>query len=206
MTLIGRETDTVRREISAEKFFFSQTITYIPETKRLRVYSTDITERKKAEEVRARFATIVESSDDAIISKTVDGVITSWNRGAEKLFGYAAKECIGKSMLMLFPPELIGEEAEILARTRRGESVDHFETVRMTKSGRRIDVSVTLSPIRDGQGEIIGASKIARDITERKQREVALRETQERLSSTLAAGSIGTWSWDIVNDLSLIHI
>jgi PAS domain S-box-containing protein len=199
-TLIGRETDTVRREISAEKFFFSQTITYIPETKRLRVYSTDITERKKAEEVRARFATIVESSDDAIISKTVDGVITSWNRGAEKLFGYAAKECIGKSMLMLFPPELAGEEAEILARTSRGESVDHFETVRVAKGGRRIDVSVTLSPIRNSHGEVIGASKIARDITERKQREVALRETRERLSSTLAAGSIGTWSWDIVND------
>ncbi len=200
MTLIGRETNTVRREISADKFFFSQTITYISETKRLRVYSTDITERKNGEEARARFAAIVESSDDAIISKTLDGIITSWNRGAEKLFGYQAKECIGKSMLMLFPPERVGEETEILARLRRGESIDHFETVRLTKSGKLIDVSVTLSPIRNNQDQVIGASKIARDITERKQREVALRETQERLSSTLAAGSIGTWSWDIVND------
>jgi PAS domain S-box-containing protein len=146
----------------------------------------DITERKNAEEVRARFTAIVESSDDAIISKTLDSVITSWNRGAEKLFGYLAEECIGKSMLMLFPPELVGEEAEILARIRRGESVDHFETVRVTKSGQRIDVSVTLSPIRNSQGEIIGASKIARDITDRKRAEEEIRKLNTELEQRVA--------------------
>jgi PAS domain S-box-containing protein len=159
-----------------------------------------VNERKLAESNSIRLAAIVESSGDAIISKTLDGIITTWNRGAEKLFGYSAQESIGKSMLMLFPPERIAEEAEILARIRQGESVDHFDTVRLTKNGKRIDVSVTLSPIRNNQGQIIGASKIARDISERKQVEVALRETQARLSSTLAAGSIGTWTWDIVND------
>jgi PAS domain S-box-containing protein len=159
-----------------------------------------VVERKLAQTVSTRLAAIVESSDDAIISKTLDGTITSWNRGAEKLFGYPAQECIGKSMLMLFPPERLREEPEILARIRRGEGVDHFETVRVTKGGQRIDVSVTLSPMRNHRGEIIGASNIARDISARKQTEESLRETQARLSSTLAAGSIGTWTWDIPNN------
>jgi PAS domain S-box-containing protein len=128
----------------------------------------DITERKHAEEALARLAEIVESSDDAIIGKTLDGIITSWNSGAEKIFGYTSAECIGKSMLMLFPPERVGEEPALLARIKRGERVEHFETVRTTKSGKLIDVSVTLSPIRNNRDEIIGASKIARDITERK--------------------------------------
>jgi PAS domain S-box-containing protein len=157
-------------------------------------------ERKLAQIASSRLAAIVESSDDAIISKTLDGIITSWNRGAEKLFGYPAQECIGKSMLMLFPPERLREEPEILARIRRGEGVDHFETVRVTKSGQRIDVSVTLSPMRNHQGQVVGASKIARDISASKQAEASLRETQARLSSTLAAGSIGTWTWDIAKN------
>ena len=132
------------------------------------------------ENIRAQFAAIVESSDDAIISKTLDGIITSWNRGAEKIFGYPAQECIGQSMLMLFPPERVAEEAEILARIKQGEKVDHFETVRVTKSGKLIDVSVTLSPMRNDQGRIIGASKIARDITGRKQMEDARRASEAR--------------------------
>ena len=128
----------------------------------------DITPRKWAEEAQVRLAAIVSSSDDAIISKTLEGVITSWNPGAQKLFGYAAEEAIGRPIAMLFPPERLGEEAEILARIARGESVKHFETVRRRKDGSLLDISVTISPITDREGRIIGASKIARDITERK--------------------------------------
>ncbi len=146
----------------------------------------DITERKHAEEARARLAEIVKSSDDAIISKTPDGVITSWNHGAEKIFGYSAEEAIGKPMQMLIPPERADEEPEILARIRRGESVDHFETVRVRKDGKLIDISATISPLKDGNGKIIGASKIARDITERKQAEEKIRRLNLELEQRVA--------------------
>jgi PAS domain S-box-containing protein len=137
----------------------------------------DITERKQAEEVRERLAAIVDSSDDAIISKDLNGTITAWNHGAEKVFGYSSSEAVGKPALMLFPPERASEESGILARIRRGESVEHFETVRVRKDGRRIDVSATISPTKDSTGTIVGASKIARDITERKQAEQVVRES-----------------------------
>jgi len=140
----------------------------------------DITERKRAEETRARLAAVVEFSDDAIISKDLNGIINAWNRGAEKIFGYPAAEIIGKPMLVLFPPELAGEEAGILARIRRGESIQHYETVRIRKDGKRIDVSVTVSPVRDGSDVVVGASKIARDITERRQAEAARLLAEER--------------------------
>jgi PAS domain S-box-containing protein len=131
----------------------------------------------KLEQARDQLAAIVEFSDDAIISKDLEGTITAWNRGAEKVFGYPASEVIGKPMLILIPPERIGEESDILARIRRGESVEYFETVRVRKDGKKIDVSATISPIKDGSGTIIGASKIARNITERKQSEQATKET-----------------------------
>jgi PAS domain S-box-containing protein len=137
----------------------------------------DITERKQAEEVRERLAAVVESSDDAIIGKTLEGTITAWNRGAEKVFGYSAAEAVGKPMLMLVPQERKGEEADILARIGRGESVEHFETVRVRKDGRKINVSATISPIRDSSGAIVGASKIARDITEHQRAEQAVQES-----------------------------
>lgn len=125
--------------------------------------------RLKAALVQAsELAAIVNSSGDAIIGKTLDGIITSWNPGAEKIFGYTAEEAIGRPMLMLFPPELLREEHDILARIGRGEGVRHFETVRVRKDGRRVDISATISPVTDATGRIIGASKIARDITERK--------------------------------------
>lgn len=128
----------------------------------------DVTERVQAEAVREHMAAVVDSSDDAIIGKDLDGIINAWNRGAEKIFGYSASEAMGHPMVMLFPPDRTTEESGILARIRRGESVEHFETVRIRRDGRKIDVSVTISPIRDGSGAIVGASKIARDITERK--------------------------------------
>lgn len=131
----------------------------------------DITERRKAEEAQFRLGTIVESSDDAIVSKKLDGVITSWNDAATRIFGFAAEEAIGRPITIIIPPHLRDEETMILSRLRSGERIDHYETVRMTKSGRKLDVSLTISPVRDSKGHIIGASKIARDITDRKQAE-----------------------------------
>jgi len=137
----------------------------------------DITERKRVEEARERLAAVVESSDDAIISKTLDGTITAWNSGAERLFGYSSSEAMGKPMGMLLPAERANEESDILARIGRGESVEHFDTVRVRKDGKKIDVSATISPVRDSSGAIVGASNIARDITERKRAEQAVKES-----------------------------
>ncbi len=142
----------------------------------------NITDRKHAEEMRERLAAIVESCDDAIISKTLDGTITAWNRGAEKVFGYPAAEIVGKSVLLLLPPERVKEESDILARIQRGESVEHFETVRVRKDGTNIDVSVTISPIRDANGTTVGASKIGRDISERKKAEEQLTQSAMELA------------------------
>jgi len=128
----------------------------------------DITDRKRAERDRAQLAAIIESSDDAIVSKTLDSVITSWNKSAETMFGYGADEAVGRKVYLIIPPDRHAEETEILARIRRGEKIDHYETVRQRKDGTLLNVSLTVSPIRDSQGNIVGASKIARDITERK--------------------------------------
>lgn len=142
----------------------------------------DIHDQKEAAETRHRLAAIVETSDDAIVSKNLHGIVTSWNRGAEIIFGYAADEMIGKPMLTIIPTELQKDEERILQTIARGERIQHFETVRLTKDGRRIDVSLTISPIEDDSGRIIGAANIGRDISERKATERALRTT-ERLAS-----------------------
>jgi PAS domain S-box-containing protein len=131
----------------------------------------DITEQKRGEEAVQRLAAIVESSDDAIVSKDLNGIIASWNRGAERLFGYSSDEVIGKSVTILIPEDRHDEEPGILARIRRGERVDHYETIRRRKDGTLLNISLTISPVKDAQGRIIGASKIARDITERKRAE-----------------------------------
>ena len=131
------------------------------------------------EETRANLAAIVESSDDAIVSKTLDGIIRTWNAGAQRIFGYTPEEIIGRPITTLIPPERKEEETAIIARLRAGERVDHFETVRLTKDGREITVSVTISPIRDSRGNIIGASKIARDITRQVQIQRELEEAKE---------------------------
>jgi PAS domain S-box-containing protein len=140
----------------------------------------DITERKAAEKVLGHYAALVESSDDAIIGKTLDGTVTSWNRGAEIVFGYLRDEMVGKPISILIPDDRKNEEPNILAKIKRGESVDHYETIRQRKDGRLIDISVTVSPIRESEGEIIGASKVARDISERKKLEKEIIEISNR--------------------------
>jgi PAS domain S-box-containing protein len=147
----------------------------------------DITERKQAERTASSLAAIVDSSDDAIISKNLDGTITTWNSGAARIFGYTAEEAIGRHITMLIPPDRLDEEATILDRLKRGERVDHFETVRLRKDGIALDISLTISPVRDRNGRIVGASKVARDITERKRAQEELRISEERLRA-LAAG------------------
>nr|MDQ3805158.1 PAS domain S-box protein [Acidobacteriota bacterium] len=144
---------------------------------------------------------IIESADDAIVSKTLEGVITSWNRGAERIFGYTAEEVIGKPVLILIPPELRDEEPAILARLVRGERIDHYETVRVRKDGTRIEVSLTVSPIRGADGRVVGASKIARDITDQRRAQRALDESATRLSLALAAARLGDWNWDAATDV-----
>jgi PAS domain S-box-containing protein len=135
---------------------------------------------------QARLAAIVDSSDDAIISKNLDGMVQSWNAAAARLFGYTSEEMIGTSIERLIPPDRAGEEQQILERIRRGESVDHFETVRVRKDGKRLEVSVTISPLRDGTGRVVGASKIARDIGERRQGEAERREAKRAVDASLA--------------------
>ena len=158
----------------------------------------DLTERKRAEQAAEHLASIVESSDDAIVSKDLDGIIRTWNCGAERLFGYKAAEVIGRPITILIPPDRLDEEPGILARIRRGEPVDHFETVRRHKDGSLIDISLTVSPTRDAKGAIVGASKIARDITERKRAEQALRESEAKLRDYAETAS--DWFWEIGPD------
>ncbi|MBV9529044.1 MAG: PAS domain S-box protein, partial [Sphingomonas sp.] len=138
-------------------------------------------------EAQAWLAAIVESSDDAILSKTLDSIILTWNAGAERLFGYTAEEAIGRSVTMLIPEDRLSEEDHILGRLRAGERVDHFETIRLHKDGSLIDVSLTISPVRNAAGEVIGASKIARDISELKQsrsgQSILLREMNHRIKN-----------------------
>ncbi len=130
---------------------------------------------ENAKRAQARLIAIIESTDDAIISKSLDGIIETWNRGAEETFGYKAAEAIGQHISLIVPPDRLNEEAEILNRLRRGDRVEHFETLRRRKDGKVIFVSITISPVRDREGRVIGASKIARDISERKKIEERLR-------------------------------
>jgi PAS domain S-box-containing protein len=149
----------------------------------------DLTERNRTEQARALLASIVENSEDAIIGKDLGSVITSWNKGAQAIFGYPAREVIGQSILKLVPEDRLQEEFGILQHIRRGQSVEHFETVRKTRDGRLIDVSISISPIKDAEGAIIGSSKIARDITRTKVLETQLRESQKMEAiGTLASG------------------
>src|ERR1700751_5620163 len=153
----------------------------------------DITDKKKAEEARFRHAAVIESSDDAIASGTLDGIIVSWNTGAQKIYGYTEAEAVGKPINMLVPPELPDEENKILEILRAGSPIQNFETVRVTKTGKRINVSLTISPIKDSTGRTVGVSGIARNITERKLAEETLRASEERLRLAQQAARIGTF-------------
>ena len=144
---------------------------------------------------------IVESADDAIISKTLEGIITSWNTGAERIFGYTPPEIVGKSVTLLIPDDHINEEAEILARIRIGERVEHYETLRQRKDGSLVEISLTVSPIKSADGKIIGASKVARDISKQRQAQRLLDESSDRLTLALAASNLGDWSWDLATDI-----
>lgn len=146
-----------------------------PSEEGLTVYLRDITERRRSEVINQRLAAIVESSDDAIISKDLNGVIKSWNKGAERIFGYTADEVIGQPVTILIPSDHLDEEPRILERVRSGRPVEHYETIRRHKDGSLLDISLTVSPIRDDEGNIVGASKIARDISEQKRREERIR-------------------------------
>jgi PAS domain S-box-containing protein len=150
----------------------------------------DITERKRGEDAALRLAAIIESSDDAIVGKDLDGIITSWNGGAERIFGYLTEETIGKPITILIPPDCQKEEEAIMERIRRGQRVEHYETVRRRKHGELIDISLSISPVRNAQGKVIGASKIARNITEHKRSQVQIvnlaREAEHRTKNILA--------------------
>ncbi|WP_455272910.1 PAS domain-containing protein [Rhizobium herbae] len=156
----------------------------------------DLTERAIAEDAAQRIAAIVESSDDAILAKDLNGTIVTWNSGAERLFGYTAAEAIGKPVAMLIPQDRPNEEPVILGRIRRGERIVHYETIRRRKDGSLVEISLSVSPIRNRQGQVIGASKIARDITERRraeeQQHLLIREMDHRVKNlfTLAASVV----------------
>ena len=160
----------------------------------------DITERKRSGAAAAHLAAIVEASDDAIVGKDLSGLVTSWNAGAEKIFGYKAGEILGQPITRLIPPDRHQEEEEILERIRRGESLRHFDTVRLHKDGHALDVSVTVSPIKNAQGVIVGASKVARDISERRKTEESLRESEQRMRLATEATAVGIWEWNIVTN------
>jgi PAS domain S-box-containing protein len=148
----------------------------------------DVSERKRADAATGRLAAVIESSDDAIVTKSLDSIITSWNPAAERMFGYTPAEAVGRSIRMLIPHDLQGEEDTVLAKIRSGQMVDHYETVRLRKDGRLVSISLTVSPIRDAVGNIIGASKIARDITERSR---LLAAAQEQAEMTKKLGDVG---------------
>ncbi|HEY0456750.1 MAG TPA: PAS domain S-box protein, partial [Verrucomicrobiae bacterium] len=156
----------------------------------------EVTEHRNAQAAKARLAAIVESSDDAIVSKDLDGRIISWNKGAERIFGYTAEEAVGRHISMIIPPDHLQEEPEILQRLRRAERVDHFETVRMSKSGSRVEVSLTISPILDAEGTVVGASKIARNISDRKKAERELSALTYRVTSILESINEGFMSFN----------
>jgi PAS domain S-box-containing protein len=154
--------------------------------KRFIVVVEDITGRREAEQARYRLAAIVESSDDAIVSKNLKGIIASWNAGAQRIFGFTPEEAVGQPITIIIPPELQDEEKQIIKRLRNGERIEHYETIRVTKSGKKLNISLTVSPVKDSAARIVGASKIARDITESKRIEQALREGEARLRAAFS--------------------
>lgn len=161
----------------------------------------DVSERVEHERVRARLASIVEHSNDAIIGKALDGTITAWNRAAERMYGFTAEEMLGKPLEALIPESRAGESLDIIARLARGEQIEHFETVRQAKDGRELLVDLTASPIRNSRGKLVGVSAIVRDITERRERERSLRKSEERLRAAKNAAGLGIHDYDVRNEI-----
>jgi len=157
----------------------------------------DVTESRMAEEKMAAMAAIVESSDDLILSKRLDGIVTSWNDAGERIMGYRAEEMIGQHVSKLIPTDRLQEEDEIISRLKKGERIEHFETERIRKDGRKIDISLTISPVKNRKGEIIGASKIARDITQQNSNKQLISENEERLKILIEASGLGTWELNL---------
>lgn len=185
-----------------DRYFLNNFVGIVESGLLLRAWGTqrDITETKSASEATARLAAIVVSSEDAIISLDLSGTITSWNIGASKMFGYKSEEVLGRAHSMLMPHDRKDEAAEILRRIRREENVEHFETVRRRKDGSDIFVSLTVSPIRNAEGNVIGVSKIVRDITERKRIEEAIHENQAMLTLAMQSSRMGVWELDLATD------
>jgi PAS domain S-box-containing protein len=186
-----------------DRYFLNNFVGYIEDGKLVRAWGSqrDVTHRKEIERATARLASIVESSDDAIISKDLGGIITSWNKSAGKVFGYSAEEMIGRPVSILIPPHMVNEGQGILERIGRGESIQNYETVRRKKDGTEIFISLTVSPIRDAAGTIIGASKIARDITASKRAEETLLENQLMLSMAMQSSRMGAWEQEFATDI-----
>jgi PAS domain S-box-containing protein len=164
-------------------------MTRLPETE----FELETLVRERTDEIKQYLAAIVQSCDDAIVSKDLNGVITSWNKGAERIFGYTAEEAIGRPITIVIPPERQDEEPMILERIRRGQRIEHYETVRQRKHGNLIDISLTISPIENSEGAIVGASKIARDITERKRRDAQLLILAREASTGLRTCCQSCW-------------
>src|SRR5205085_6256731 len=156
----------------------------------------DVTRQKSDEEKAARLKSIVKYSNAAIVSKTLNGIVTSWNPAAEQIFGYTQEEMIGEPIIKLIPHDLYHEEEMILQKLRSGEMIEHMETTRITKYGNLIDVSLTVSPVKDDKGKIIGVSKIARDISNVKRAERIIKESDERFRMAVEATNLGTWEFD----------
>ena len=188
-----------------DRYFLNNFVGYIEDGKLVRAWGSqrDVSHRKEIERATARLASIVESSDDAIISKDLGGIITSWNKSAEKVFGYSAEEAIGRPVSILIPAHMVNEGSGILERIGRGESIQNYETVRRKKDGAEIFISLTVSPIRDADQKIIGASKIARDITASKRAEETLLENQVMLSMAMQSSRMGAWEQE--NATEIVH-
>jgi PAS domain S-box-containing protein len=185
-----------------DRYFLNNFVGIVENGFLMRAWGTqrDITQAKLADDATARLAAIVVSSEDAIISKDLSGIITSWNVGATKMFGYKAEEVIGKPITILTPPERKNESADILRRIRREENVEHFETIRRHKDGSDLVVSLTVSPIRNADGNVIGASKIVRDITERKRIEESINQNQAMLTLAMQSSRMGVWELDLATN------